>query len=232
MNWQNKIYESLTEARSKKNRLKSQDKKISFDQLKRSVSGKSVGAEGAGRRARREKALAKKASKPADWYAKRHHEGEADRLIAHGKLLAKNKKVIKNLSKRSVTIKGIGEGTGYRRRFLKQASRDDDITSTEAGTIDAAMYAKVWKDTKGQKKLTKRVAKTIAKRREKEKAKTMSENIYDLEKGKMKPKVKAGDPFAHLPKKLKMEILARKALQGGGAKKLAKNIDRSGGSRK
>tara|TARA_R110000737_G_scaffold250065_4_gene259872 strand:- start:408 stop:893 length:486 start_codon:yes stop_codon:yes gene_type:complete len=159
MSWQDRICESLTEARSKKNRRKNRDKKVAWDHLKRTVSGKSVGAEGAGRRARTAKALAKKATKPSAWYAKRHYEAEGDKLIAHGKLFAKNKKA---------TTKGLGEGTGYRRRWYGQASRDDDITSTEAGTIDAAMYAKAWKDTKGQKRLTKRVAKTIAKRRERE----------------------------------------------------------------
>tara|TARA_R100000995_G_scaffold5835_1_gene2745 strand:+ start:628 stop:1308 length:681 start_codon:yes stop_codon:yes gene_type:complete len=59
------------------------------------------------------------------------------------------------------------EGTGFRRKFLRQASRDDDITSTEAGTIDAAMYAKAQGDKKGAKKLSKKVAKKIAIRRQK-----------------------------------------------------------------
>mgnify|MGYP003627745855 CR=1 FL=1 len=62
----------------------------------------------------------------------------------------------------------LNEGTGYRRRWLRQASRDDDITSTEAGTIDAAMYANAQGDKKGSKKLSKKVAKKIAKRREAE----------------------------------------------------------------
>ena len=155
---------------------------------KRKATGKSVGAYGAGTRARREKALAKKASKPAAWYARRHHETEAARLIAHGKRYKENQeaanrtdavnRVLKrdetkaNLAKLTIRSKAQNEGTGYRRRFLRRASVDDDITATEAGTIDAAMYAKAWKDTEGQKRLTKRVAQTIAKRREREKEKS------------------------------------------------------------
>ena len=182
MNWQNKIYESLTETRSTKNRRKTRDKKVAWDHLKRTVAGKSVGAEGAGRRARTAKALAKKATKPSQWYAKRHHEDEADRLISHGKLLAKNKKV---------TAKGLGEGTGYRRRWLGQASRDDDITATEAGTIDAAMYAKAQGDKKGAKRLSKKVAKKIAKRREK-KEEIKEHTPYDLTPRRSAPKVEKG----------------------------------------
>ena len=178
MNYQEKIYLILTETRIATSRKRTSLRKTSAEQEKRKAAGKSLGAYGAGTRARRAKALAKKASKPAAWHARRHHEGEAERLIAHGKRLASNKKGANkflkrdetkaNLAKLTIRSKAQNEGTGYRRRFLRQASRDDDITATEAGTIDAAMYAKVWKDKKGQKKLTKKVAKTIAKRREKE----------------------------------------------------------------
>ena len=92
INWQDKIYESLTETRSAENRRKVRLRKTSAEQNKRKAAGKSVGAYGAGTRARIAKALAKKASKPDAWHAKRHHEGEADRLIAHGKRYATNQK--------------------------------------------------------------------------------------------------------------------------------------------
>jgi len=61
---------------------------------------------------------------------------------------------------------------------------------------------------------------------------SMLESVYDYSKEKTKPVVKRGDPFAHLPKALQNKILAGKALRGGGAKKLATNIDRSGGTKK
>ena len=279
MNWQGKIYESLiTEKRSKASRKRTSLRKSSAELEKRRASGKSLGAYGAGTRARTAKAQAKKASKPSAWYARRHYEDEAARLIAHGKQYKANQKAAKvaeakcatahsidvydrkmggtaktaavgagetrrakaaikasdeakkRRARRLKAVKAQNEGTGYRRRWLGQASRDDDITATEAGTIDAAMYAKAQGDKKGSKKLSKKVAKKIAKRREEEK--NVSENIYDLKKGTMKPKVKRGDPFAHLSKELQMKILAGKALRGGGAKQLAKNIDRSGGPKK
>ena len=158
MNWQDKIYESLiTEKRSESSRRRTSLRKRGAEMEKRKASGKSIGAYGAGTRARTAKAQAKKASKPAMWHAKRHHEGEAGRLIDHGKRYKANQKA----------------------------------------------------------------------------AKKVSENIYDLDKPtKPKPKVKRGDPFAHLPKEIKIKILAGKALRGGGAKRLAQNIDRSGGSKK
>jgi hypothetical protein len=157
MAWEDKIYDSLiTEKRSESSRRRTSLRKRGAEMEKRKASGKSIGAYGAGTRARTAKAQAKKASKPAMWHAKRHYEGEAGRLIDHGKRYKANQKA----------------------------------------------------------------------------AKKVSENIYDLEKGTMKPKVKRGDPFAHLPKEIKMKILAGKALRGGGAKRLAQNIDRSGGSKK
>ena len=95
MSWENKVYSSLTEARSKKSRIKTSLRKSAAETVKRSEKGKSLGAYGAGRRARVEKALAKKASKPSAWYARRHHEAEAERLIDHGKRLAKAPKKYK-----------------------------------------------------------------------------------------------------------------------------------------
>jgi hypothetical protein len=102
-NWQNRIYESLvTEKRSEASRRKTSLRKRGAEMDKRKAAGKSIGAYGAGTRARREKALAKKASKPAAWYAKRHHEGEADRLIAHGKRYKANQEAA-NKDKKSRT---------------------------------------------------------------------------------------------------------------------------------
>ena len=95
MAWESKVYSSLTEARSKKSRIKTSLRKSAAETVKRSEKGKSLGAYGAGRRARVEKALAKKASKPSAWYARRHHEAEAERLIGHGKRLAKAPKKYK-----------------------------------------------------------------------------------------------------------------------------------------
>jgi len=87
MNWQDKIYESLiTETRSEASRRRTSLRKRRAEMDKRKATGKSVGAYGAGTRARTAKAQAEKASKPAMWHARRHYEGEAERLIAHGKI--------------------------------------------------------------------------------------------------------------------------------------------------
>jgi len=99
MNYQEKIYLILTETRSATSRKRTSLRKTSAEQEKREAAGKSLGAYGAGTRARRAKALAKKASKPAAWYAKRHHEGEADRLIAHGKRYKANIKAANTIEK-------------------------------------------------------------------------------------------------------------------------------------
>ena len=177
MDWQDKIYESLvTETRSKQSRVKSFLTKRSAEIDKRHAKGKSIGALGAGTRARKETALAKKATAPN---VKRHHQGEADRLKSFGKNYKANQ---------------------------------------EAAN----------KDRKKKEKLARQGMQTVRRLG----SRAVSENVYDLEKGKMKPKVKRGDPFAHLPKELRMKILAGKALRGGGAKKLAQNIDRSGGPKK
>ena len=99
MNFYEKIYLILTETRSATSRKRTSLRKTSAEQEKRKAAGKSLGAYGAGTRARRAKALAKKASKPAAWYAKRHHEGEADRLIAHGKRYKANIKAANTIEK-------------------------------------------------------------------------------------------------------------------------------------
>ena len=175
MDWKTKIYESLvTETRSKQSRVKSFLTKRSAEIDKRHARGKSIGALGAGTRARKETALAKKATAPN---VKRHHQGEADKLKSFGKNYKANQ--------------------------------------------DAANKAK--RSPSGSK-MSKKTAAAAAR--------GVSENVYDLKKGTMKPKVKRGDPFAHLSKELRMKILAGKALRGGGAKQLAQNIDRSGGPKK
>ena len=177
MDWKTKIYESLvTEKRSETSRRKTSLRKKGAEMDKRKAAGKSIGAYGAGTRARKETALAKKATAPN---VKRHHQGEADRLIAHGKSYKDNQ---------------------------------------EAAN----------KDRKKKEKLARQGMQTVRRLG----SRAVSENVYDLKKGKMKPKVKRGDPFAHLPKELRMKILAGKALRGGGAKQLAQNIDRSGGPKK
>jgi hypothetical protein len=86
MNWQNRIYECLlTEKRSEASRRRTSLRKRGAEMAKRKATGKSIGAYGAGTRARTAKAQARQASKPSAWYARRHHEDEAARLIAHGK---------------------------------------------------------------------------------------------------------------------------------------------------
>ena len=178
MNWQNRIYECLlTEKRSEASRRRTSLRKRGAEMAKRKATGKSIGAYGAGTRARTAKAQARQASKPSAWYARRHHEDEAARLIAHGKQY--------------------------------KANQDD---------------ANKAKRSPSGSKMSKKTAAAAAR--------AVSENVYDLKKGTMKPKVKRGDPFAHLSKELRMKILAGKALRGGGAKKLAQNIDRSGGPKK
>ena len=111
MNWQDKIYSSITEKRSAENRRKVRLRKTSAEQEKRKAAGKSVGAYGAGTRARTAKALAKKASKPDAWHAKRHHEAEAGRLIDHGKRYAANQKAANRVLKRDETMKGLAKLT-------------------------------------------------------------------------------------------------------------------------
>ena len=180
MDWKTKIYESLvTEKRSEASRRKTSLRKKGAEMDKRKAAGKSIGAYGAGTRARTAKAQARQASKPSAWYARRHHEDEAARLIAHGKSYKDNQ---------------------------------------EAAN----------KDRKKKEKLARQGMQTVRRLG----SRAVSENVYDLKKGTMKPKVKRGDPFAHLSKELRMKILAGKALRSGGAKQLAQNIDRSGGPKK
>ena len=156
MDWKTKIYESLvTEKRSESSRRRTSLRKRGAEMEKRKASGKSIGAYGAGTRARTAKAQAKKASKPAMWHAKRHHEGEAGRLIDHGKRYKANQ---------------------------------------EAAN----------KDRKKKEKLARQGMQTVRRLG----SRAVSENVYDLKKGTMKPKVKRGDPFAHLSKELRMKILA------------------------
>ena len=108
MNWQDKIYESLiTEKRSEASRRKTSLRKRGAEMEKRKASGKSIGAYGAGTRARTAKAQAEKASKPAMWHARRHYEGEAERLIAHGKSYKANQKAAKVAEAKGATAHSI-----------------------------------------------------------------------------------------------------------------------------
>jgi len=109
-----------------------------------------------------------------------------------------------------------------RQQRTKTTGSDQSNTEDERETNNPVQEKSTW--SKGAKRRYDRCLKKITESRD---------NPYTtpgIQSGTVS--VRRGDPHAHLSNELRMKILARKALLGGGAKELARNIDRSGGPKK
>ena len=83
---------------------------------KRKAAGKSIGAYGAGTRARKPLAIAKKASKTTRGFkdaghTKRHFQREGEKLIAHGKSYKANQEAANKALKRDETMGNLAKLT-------------------------------------------------------------------------------------------------------------------------
>jgi len=144
MDWKTKIYESLvTEKRSEASRRRTSLRKRGAEMDKRKAAGKSIGAYGAGTRARTAKAQARQASKPSAWYARRHHEDEAARLIAHGKQYKANQDDA-NKAKRSPSGSKMSKKTAAAKaRAVSENVYDLKATKTATPTVGNKLPAHI-----------------------------------------------------------------------------------------
>ena len=112
MNWQNRIYENLiTEKRSEASRRRTSLRKRGAEMEKRKATGKSIGAYGAGTRARTAKAEGERAYKHGNLKKSASREAEAGRLIAHGKRYKANQEAANKALKRDETMGNLAKLT-------------------------------------------------------------------------------------------------------------------------